>query len=77
MFLILRFQSLSWAPTLVGYSVQGLFKFGLYEVRQLVIFVLLGLFTDSDFITTNSLASGISLSSLARRMPTSTVISCT
>lgn len=28
---------LGWAPTLVGYSAQGLFKYGFYEVNSIVI----------------------------------------
>ena len=39
-----------WAPTFIGYSIQGLGKFGLYEIFKLYYSQLLGEVSDNAII---------------------------
>lgn len=60
-----------WAPTLIGYSMQGLFKFGFYEVFKIFYANILGEVSTSS---PHSLPySSLFLSSVHRNMPTSIV----
>lgn len=59
-----------WAPTLIGYSMQGLFKFGFYEVFKIFYASMLGEVSGYPSLT---LCHTISVNSFPRSMPTSIV----
>ena len=50
----LRSLARGWAPTLLGYSMQGLCKFGFYEVFKALYSNLLGEVTYTQWLTYNT-----------------------
>lgn len=49
-----------WAPTFFGYSIQGMFKFGLYEVFKVYYSALIGEEMSYEYRTTLYLISSAS-----------------
>lgn len=49
-----------WAPTFYGYSIQGMFKFGLYEVFKVYYSTLIGEELSYEYRTTLYLISSAS-----------------